>query len=124
SGVVSTAVKRGLASPATAAAALDVMTTLNRDAAAQALGAAPSAMTDVTGFGLLGQLHELCVASGVAAELSAGAVPAIEGVLDLLRSHEPPVAGGPRRNRDCLPSWVEWADGAPDERRWLLYDPM
>ena len=124
SGVVSTAVKRGLASPATAAAALDVMTTLNRDAAAQALGAGPSAMTDVTGFGLLGHLHELCVASGVAPQLSAGAVPAIEGVLDLLRSDEPPIAGGTRRNRDWLSSWVEWEDGVPDERRWLLYDAM
>jgi len=124
SGVVSTAVKRGLASPATAAAALDVMTTLNRDAAARALGAGPSAMTDVTGFGLLGHLHELCVASGVAAELSAGAVPSIEGVLALLRSDEPPIAGGTRRNRDWLSSWVEWEDGVPDERRWLLYDAM
>jgi len=124
SGVVSTALKRGLASPATAAAALEVMTTLNRDAAARALDAGPSAMTDVTGFGLLGHLHELCLASGVAAELSAGAVPAIDGVLDLLRSHEPPVAGGTRRNRDWLSSWVEWADGVSDERRWLLYDAM
>jgi len=124
SGVVSTAVKRGAAPAGIAAAALEVMTTLNRDDAAAALAAGPSAMTDVTGFGLLGHLHEMCVASGVAAEVSAGAVPAIDGVLDLLRADEPPVAGGTRRNRDWLSGWVEWADDVPEERRWLLYDAM
>ena len=84
------------------------MTTLNRDAAAAALAAGPSAMTDVTGFGLLGHLHEMCEASGVAAELSAAAVPAIDGVLDLLRSEEPPIAGGSRRNREWVEPWVDW----------------
>ncbi|MEA2403387.1 MAG: selenide, water dikinase, partial [Thermoleophilaceae bacterium] len=53
-GVVSTAAKRGVAPPATIAAAVEVMTTLNRNASERALAAAPSAMTDVTGFGLLG----------------------------------------------------------------------
>jgi selenide,water dikinase len=123
-GVVATAVKRGLASPATAAAALDVMTTLNRDAAAAALAAGPSAMTDVTGFGLLGHLRELCEASGVSAELSAGTVPAIEGVPALLRGPEPAIAGGTRRNRDWVSEWVDWADDVPEERRWLLCDAM
>ena len=41
-----------------------------------------------------------------------------------LRSHEPPVAGGTRRNRDWLSPWVEWEDGVSDERRWLLCDAM
>jgi selenide,water dikinase len=123
-GVVSTAVKRGAATASTAAAALEVMTTLNRDAATAALAAAPSAMTDVTGFGLLGHLHELCEGSGVAAELSAAAVPAIEGVLDLLRSEAPPIAGGSRRNRDWVEPWVEWSPEVPEELRWLLCDAM
>ena len=123
-GVVSTAVKRGLAAPETAAAALEVMTTLNRDAAAAALAAGPSAMTDVTGFGLLGHLHELCEASGVSAEVSAGSVPAIDGVMELLGSAEPPIAGGTRRNREWVSAWVDWADDVDDERRWLLCDAM
>jgi selenide,water dikinase len=123
-GVASTAQKRGVAGAATAAAALEVMTTLNRDAAAAALAAGASAMTDVTGFGLLGHLRELCEASGLAAELSAGAVPAIDGVLELLRSPEPPVAGGTRRNRDWLAESVDWDAGVPEHLRWLLCDAM
>jgi selenide,water dikinase len=107
-----------------AAAALEVMTTLNRDAAVAAVEAGPSAMTDVTGFGLLGHLHELCEASGVAAEVSASAVPAVSGVLDLLRSDSPPIAGGTRRNRDWVSAWVDWAGEVEEERRWLLCDAM
>jgi selenide,water dikinase len=81
-------------------------------------------MTDVTGFGLLGHLHEMTLASGLAAELDAGAVPAIQGVLELLRSAEPPIAGGSRRNREWVEPWVDWDDAVPEERRWLLCDAM
>jgi selenide, water dikinase len=121
-GVASTAAKRGDASlmPET----IEVMTTLNRDAAAEALASEPSAMTDVTGFGLLGHLHEMAVASGVAAELDAAAVPAIDGVLDLLRGDEPPIAGGTRRNREWVDPFVEWDPALPDELAWLVCDAM
>jgi selenide,water dikinase len=101
-----------------------VMTTLNRDAAAAALAASTTAMTDVTGFGLLGHLHELSLASGVTAEVEAYAVPSIPGVLELLRSDEPPIAGGTRRNREWVEPHVEWGSGVADELRWLLCDAM
>jgi selenide,water dikinase len=123
-GVASTAAKRGLAPDGLTAAAVEVMTTLNRDAADQALAAGASAMTDVTGFGLLGHLRELALASGVAAEVAAADVPAIAGVLDLLRSDAPPIAGGTRRNRDWVEPSVDWAAGVPEELRWLLCDAM
>ena len=123
-GVVSTALKRGVAPAATAAAALEVMTTLNRDAAADAVAAGASAMTDVTGFGLLGHLHELCLASGVAAEVSAATVPAIDGVLELLASDDAPVAGGTRRNRDWVSPSLDWSEDVDEPRRWLLCDAM
>jgi selenide,water dikinase len=123
-GVISTAAKRGLAPDELIAASVAVMTTLNRDASAQALESDLSAMTDVTGFGLLGHLHELTKASGVAAELNAGAVPAIDGVLDLLRSDEPPIAGGTRRNREWVDPHVSWDDDVPEELRWLVSDAM
>jgi len=121
-GVASTAAKRGDASlmPET----IEVMTTLNRDAAAEALASEPSAMTDVTGFGLLGHLHEMAVASGVAAEVEAAAVPAIHGVLDLLRGDEPPIAGGTRRNREWIHQFVDWDPALPDELAWLICDAM
>ncbi len=123
-GVISTATKRGLASEELQAEGVAVMTTLNRDAAAQALECDLSAMTDVTGFGLLGHLHELTLASGVAAELDAFAVPAIDGVLELLAEGMPPVAGGTRRNRDWVAPSVAYADGVPEELRWLVCDAM
>jgi selenide, water dikinase len=123
-GVASTAAKRGMASEALTRAAVEVMTTLNSDASARALDSDVSAMTDVTGFGLLGHLHEMTLASGVAAEVDAAAVPAIEGVMKLLESDEPPIAGGSRRNRDWVEPWVDWDEGVPEARRWLLCDAM
>jgi selenide, water dikinase len=123
-GIVSTAVKRGLDVGDLVTRAVEVMTALNREASLGALDAHASAATDVTGFGLLGHLHELTAASGVAAEVEADAVPALEGVLYLLRSPEPPIAGGTRRNRDWVEEWVKWGDDVPEERRWLLCDAM
>jgi selenide, water dikinase len=123
-GVASTAAKRGLASDLLTAAAVEVMTTLNRDAARQAREAGASAATDVTGYGLLGHLHELAKASGVSAVLRAADVPALPEVLDLLMRDEPPIAGGSRRNRDWVEAAVEWADSVPDPHRWLLCDAM
>jgi selenide, water dikinase len=123
-GVATTAAKRGLADDALLAATIEVMTTLNADASVAALAAEASAVTDVTGFGLLGHLYELCSASGVAAEVDARAVPAIEGVLELLEGDEPPIAGGTRRNRDWVSPWVDWDDGVPEPLRWLLCDAM
>jgi selenide,water dikinase len=123
-GVASTALKRGRADAALLRAATEVMCTLNADAASRAVEAAATAMTDVSGFGLLGHLRELATASGVAAEVDASAVPAIPGVLDLLRSDDPPVSGGSRRNRRWVEEIVAWGDQVSDERRWLLCDAM
>jgi selenide,water dikinase len=123
-GVASTAAKRGVATDELTRAAVEVMTTLNREASERALAAEASAMTDVTGFGLLGHLHELTLASGLAAEIEAAAVPAIAGVLELLRSAEPPIAGGSRRNRDWVEPSVEFDHAVPEELRWLVCDAM
>jgi selenide, water dikinase len=124
SGVVSTAAKRGTAPGELVREAIEVMSALNREASAAALGAGASAMTDVTGFGLLGHLHELARASGVSAEVEAGAVPALDGVLELLAAEEPPIAGGTRRNRRWVEEWLDWTPDVPEERRWLLCDAM
>ena len=99
-----------------------VMTTLNADAARAAVAVGASAMTDVTGFGLLGHLHELALASGVAARVEAVAVPAIEGALELLEAGA--LAGGSRRNREWLEPHVKFADSLSEPRRALLCDAM
>jgi selenide,water dikinase len=80
-------------------------------------------MTDVTGFGLLGHLHELALASGLAAELVASDVPAIDGVLELLgMPSEPAVAGGTRRNREHAEQFSSFSDAVAPARRWLVCD--
>ncbi|MFM8944994.1 MAG: selenide, water dikinase SelD, partial [Actinomycetota bacterium] len=95
-GIVSTAIKRGVATAAQEAAAIGVMTTLNAEAAAAARDAGVRAGTDVTGFGLLGHLHAMLLASGVAARLRAEAIPVLDGVEDLARAGVTP--GGAGRN--------------------------
>jgi selenide,water dikinase len=124
-GAISTAIKHGLPGAALGQA-VELMTTLNRDAAGAARDAGTHALTDVTGFGLLGHLHELARASGVAAEVTAEAVPAIEGVLDLLSDpRERAVAGGTRRNRAHAEREFAAFDGdVPEARRWLVTDAM
>ncbi|HYF27469.1 MAG TPA: selenide, water dikinase SelD [Baekduia sp.] len=102
-GAIVTARKRGVADDALLARAVEVMCELNAEAAAAAVAAGVRGMTDVTGFGLLGHLHHLARESGLAAEVDAGAVPAIDGVFGLL-ADEDAVSGGSRRN-------AAWAGG-------------
>jgi selenide,water dikinase len=100
------------------------MCELNGDASRAARAAGAHALTDVTGFGLLGHLHELASASGVAAEIDAEAIPAIDGVLELLRTDPHVVAGGTRRNRDYAETFAAFDDDVEEARRWLACDAM
>src|SRR5215218_8022030 len=122
-GAIATALKRGLATPELVARGIEVMTTLNARAAEQARAAGAHALTDVTGFGLLGHTHELAEASGLAAEIDASAVPAIDGVLDLLAT-EAALAGGSRRNRADAETFTRWAEDVAEPRRRLVCDAM
>jgi selenide,water dikinase len=107
-GMISTAIKRGLASDELVATAVDLMTTPNKEASEAVREVGADAATDVTGFGLLGHLHRMLVASGVAAEIDAGAVPLIDGALDLARSGVVP--GGTARNHAFVSPQVDWGD--------------
>jgi selenide,water dikinase len=118
-GLVSTATKRGYV--AAMDDAIEVMTTLNDRAADAARAAGATAVTDVTGFGLLGHLHELTLASGCAAEIAADQVPAIDGVLELT---DAAIAGGTRRNREHAATFTTFADDVREARRWLVCDAM
>jgi selenide,water dikinase len=120
-GAITTALKRGAAGTEALAAAVQSMTTLNDQAAAAARAAGAHALTDVTGFGLLGHLHELALGSGVAAEIDAAALPALEGVEGLLRG-EQAVSGGSRRNREHAETFTTFRDGVPEWRRRLATD--
>ncbi|MDQ1522045.1 MAG: selenide, water dikinase [Actinomycetota bacterium] len=115
-GIISTALKRGAATQQHIDAAIDVMTTLNAGASAAAQQVGVHAATDVTGFGLLGHLRELCVASNVSGVLDHAAVPVIPGVRELLAQGM--VAGGTQRNHAFVAPDVDF--GAVSEPEALL----
>jgi selenide,water dikinase len=119
-GVVATAVKRGDPDPAAVAAAVASMTTLNRDAAEAAVAAGVEAATDVTGFGLLGHLHRMLRASGVAGEVHAARVPFLPGAAELAAAGF--VSGGTRNNQAYLGDHVELEPGLPPVVATLLHD--
>jgi selenide, water dikinase len=122
-GVVANALRNDAVDDDVLAAAVASMTTLNGVAADLLRGLDPHAVTDVTGFGLLGHLHELAEASGLAAEVDAAAVPAIDGVLELLEG-DAALAGGSKRNRADAARFTDWGDAVPEPRRRLLCDAM
>jgi selenide, water dikinase len=122
-GLITTAAKRGIAEPGWIEAAVEAMTTLNAEAAAAARACGADALTDVTGFGLLGHLHEICEASGVGAEIDAAAVPALPGALELAASGKAE-AGGSRRNAADAERFTTWDEAVTPERRALLTDAM
>ncbi len=113
-GIVSTAIKAGKATPEQVRAAVEAMVALNAAAARAMVAAGAEAATDVTGFGLLGHLHAMLRASGVAARIDASAVPLLPGVLDLARAGVVP--GGTRRNHAFVRAEVAWGDLTEPER--------
>jgi selenide, water dikinase len=119
-GVIATAHKRGSAPADVLASAVSWMTTLNAAASEAALAAGVRAATDVTGFSLLGHLHRMLRASGVSAEVRAGAVPLLPGALSLTAAGF--VSGGTRNNIAYLASWASFASGVPDDVAILLQD--
>ena len=122
-GAVATARKRGHRDDDLLARAVATMVALNDDAAAAARAAGAHAMTDVTGFGLLGHLHSLARSSGVAAVVDASAVPAIDGALALLGEGDSDgLSGGSRRNRDYAETFTTFAGAVGEPRRRLLCD--
>jgi selenide,water dikinase len=101
-------------------AAVAAMRTLNRGAADALRPFAPNAVTDVTGFGLLGHAYEMASRSGVRIELDASALPALPAALELAAAGVR--TGGDRRNRDYSGPHVE--SGADDVAEALAFDPQ
>jgi selenide,water dikinase len=119
-GVLSTALKNQWIVEAEMAAAISAMTTLNAGAAAAIaeVGDAVHAATDVTGFGLLGHLRNILVASGVGARLDAHRVPLFERVPDLIARGAVP--GGTKRNLEAAARFTTYASGLTEvDRTWL-----
>jgi selenide,water dikinase len=119
-GIITTAIKHEVAPPASAAAAIEGMLRLNRDAADAMATVEVHAVTDVTGFGLLGHLHYMARASGVAARIEAASVRFLPGAEMLADAGEVP--GGTRSNERFLASRVRWPARLSAARQTVLCD--
>ena len=119
-GLVLQAQREGRAPAGALDAAVAAMRTLNRDAADALRPFAPNAVTDVTGFGLLGHAYEMASRSGVRIELDAAALPALPSALELAEAGVR--TGGDRRNRDYSGPHVE--STATDAQEALAFDPQ
>lgn len=118
-GIVTTGQKKGLASDADLEAARDQMVALNKLGEKLADREEVLALTDVTGFGLLGHLIEMCEASHLSAEISFDAVPRLEAAEKLLQQGAIP--GGTKRN---LASYGHKVFGANEAQLNWLADPQ
>jgi len=141
-GVISTAIKKKAATQSWVDAAVSSMTTLNKKAAEVISGRggpglrpggaeqssaanhrfAVHAMTDVTGFGLIGHSREMALASRVSLRFHASRIPLLEGALECVRAGHIP--GGLKANREFAEGVVRYEDGISDELRTILFDPQ
>ena len=133
-GVISTAIKQAKGEPAWINAAIGSMTTLNKTAAEIVAASAAMdggsaqgefevhALTDVTGFGLIGHGREMALASGVGLRIHSARVPLLPGALECIKMDLIP--GGLRNNRDFAECQVGYAPDVPEDLRTILFDPQ
>ncbi|HLH01870.1 MAG TPA: selenide, water dikinase SelD [Bryobacteraceae bacterium] len=121
-GVISTALKRGIADERHVEESIAQMLTLNRAACDEMLKRDVHACTDVTGFGLLGHAREMALASNVTLEIHASAIRYLPGALEYSKAGAH--AGGLNNNREFVESCVEMTETIPSEIQSLLYDPQ
>jgi selenide, water dikinase len=127
-GVISTAIKKGGAKQNWIDAAVKSMTTLNKAAAEVIVAAGAShagtvhALTDITGFGLMGHAREIALASNVSLAIDASSVPILEGALECIRAAYIP--GGLKANREFAECAVGYDSAVSEDIRTLLFDPQ
>ena len=119
-GVIATANKNDQDRLGAMPEAIRLMTMLNRGACAAMLEVGVHAATDVTGFGLLGHLRNVCAASGVSARVRVADVPVLEAARTYVAEGIAP--GGTHANWRFLADWVIWAPGITKEEQLLLAD--
>ncbi len=120
SGFITTALSQGMASVEEVEQVTQMMAKLNRDAADVMSGMGIKACTDVTGFGLLGHLHEMALASGLTAHVDAGTVPRLPGLREHIAAGH--VSSGTWSNQLALQEVVIWEEGVDDATRLILCD--
>jgi selenide,water dikinase len=139
-GVISTAIKKGVAKPEWIESAVKSMTTLNKAAAEVITGESPAelrsavqtrasgptwavhALTDVTGFGLIGHAREMALASDVSLVFQSANIPVLEGALDCI--HAGYIPAGLKANREFAECMVGYEPSVVDDIRTVLFDPQ
>ncbi len=129
-GVIATALKQAKADPAWVAASTESMTRLNREAAdalrelegGAANGTPVHAVTDITGFGLLGHAREMAIGSGVSLRFDHARIAYLPGAIEAARGGF--FSGGLANNRQFLEGCIAFAASVLEEFRALLYDPQ
>jgi selenide,water dikinase len=123
-GVISTAIKKGVAEPSWIAAAIESMTTLNKKAAEliTSKNYAVHALTDITGFGLIGHAREMALASNVSLRLSSRDISILPGALECIRAGHVPA--GLKANREFAECVVGYETEIAEDLKTLLFDPQ
>lgn len=121
-GVITTALKRDLADPAHVAAAVKSMAHLNRDASRTAQKIGVHAMTDITGFGLIGHAHEMAHLGMVDFVIHLDALHWLPGAREY--GEREIFAGGMGRNREYFSEWVRFGVTIDETSQGLLFDPQ
>jgi selenide,water dikinase len=121
-GIISTAIKNGQATPETIEAIVRSMTTLNRAASEAMLEVGVNACKDITGFGLLGHTAEMVEGTGAGMAIDASAVPVFAGTRELAEAGMK--AGGLIRNREFRGHMVDMAESVPESLAEVLWDPQ
>ncbi len=121
-GIISTAIKEGEASPEAVAAIVKSMTTLNKTSSEAMLEVGVDACKDITGFGLLGHVAEMVEGTDVGFIIKAAAVPVFPWAKEYAEAGLVP--GGLGRNRDFRQHMVDMAATVPKYLQDILYDPQ
>lgn len=121
-GAINTAVKKGVASDTTIAAAIKAMTTSAAAASKIMIELGANACTDITGFGLLGHAFEVAKASAVTFEIDAASVPLLPDVLELISQGM--LTRGDKNNRKYVGDTISIADDVSPQMQSALFDPQ
>jgi len=121
-GAINTAIKKGIASKETEAAAIYAMTTSAAAASKEMVRLGASACTDITGFGLLGHAYEMAKASGVTLKIDSSQVPLLPDVIELISQGM--LTRGDKNNRTYVGNTVAISDNVSKEMQSALYDPQ
>ena len=119
-GIIATAIKKGKAANSLINDAVQVMVTLNKSAAEIMEGLEVNAATDITGYGLLGHLSEMCKGSNVSAEIHSSEIPLINGTTELAEREFIP--GGSKQNFKTSENYTKFSESMSEIEKFILAD--